>query len=107
MYKTGVFIIVFVAILGCNPTTVKKKDIEIIPEPKVVVPRLHFGIDLNQYDVVENIIQRNDTFGAILMDNGFDFPQIYSLIEKIKKEVQIKKLRYGKPYSIFYSKDKS
>lgn len=105
MYKTGLFLIIFVSILSCKPTTAKKKDIDKIPEPEVVVPRLHFGIDLNQYDVEENIIQRNDTFGAILFDNGFDYPQIYSLLEKIKGKVQIKKLRYGKPYSIFYSKD--
>lgn len=104
MFRAVVILSFIFFFSSCNSIATNKEEVETIVEP-LPVPNLHFGIDLNRHEVVEKIIQKNDTFGEILQDNGFDYPQIYSILEKINGKVAIKKLRYGKPYSIFYAKD--
>lgn len=51
-------------------------------------------------------IKRGDTFGAILEQNGIDYPEVYTILQVIKKsEVNIRKLKIGKPYTLLFTKD--
>ncbi|MDB9899625.1 peptidoglycan DD-metalloendopeptidase family protein [Flavobacteriaceae bacterium] len=82
-----------------NADTLKEKIVQ--PTPK-----MRYGYDYNLYQAKEFKIKRGDTFGAILERNGIDYPEVYNILQVIKKsEVNIRKLKIGKPYTVLYTKD--
>ncbi len=77
-------------------------------EEKIVqpIPKIKYGYDNNLYEAKEFKIKRGDTFGAILEQNGIDYPEVYTILQVIKKsEVNIRKLKIGKPYTLLFTKD--
>ena len=82
-----------------NPDTLEEKIVQPIPKMK-------YGFDYNLYQTKEFKIKRGDTFGAILERNGIDYPEVYTILQVIKKsEVNIRKLKIGKPYTVLFTKD--
>jgi len=77
-------------------------------EEKIVqpIPKIKYGYDYNLYQAKEFKIKRGDTFGAILEQNGIDYPEVYTILQVIKKsEVNIRKLKIGKLYTLLFTKD--
>ena len=98
--------VIFSALLliSCNnkgENLVKKESVNI----SAPIPNLHYGIDLNYFEVKKHKIKRGDTFGKILETNGIDYPQVYAILEAIKGKADVRKLTIGKPYSLFFSND--
>ena len=82
-----------------NPDTLEEKIVQPIPKMK-------YGFDYNLYQAKEFKIKRGDTFGAILERNGIDYPEVYTILQVIKKsEVNIRKLKIGNPYTVLFTKD--
>ena len=76
-----------------------------VKEEKTVEADLRYGYDFNQYEVQSHKIKRGDTFGAILEKNGIDYPEVYTILQKIKGKVNVRKLQIGKPYTLLFTKD--
>lgn len=76
-----------------------------VKEEKTVEADLRYGYDFNQYNVQSHKIKRGDTFGAILEKNGIDYPEVYAILQKIKGNVNVRKLQIGKPYTLLFTKD--
>jgi len=64
-----------------------------------------YGYDISKFVFEEKKVKNGDTFGDILEDQGIDYPEIYSALEKTKGEVDFRKLQIGKPYTLIYTKD--
>ena len=100
---------IFIAVLvlnACKNTTSEAKTDT--SEEKIIqpTPKMKYGYDYNLYQAKEFKIKRGDTFGAILERNGIDYPEVYTILQVIKKsEVNIRKLKIGKPYTVLYTKD--
>ena len=91
--------------ISCENNATKKDD-PLIKTEVIIKPNMKYGYDLNRYDVKKLKIKRGDTFGGILEQNGIDYPEVYKILQVIKKsEVNIRKLQIGKPYSLILSKD--
>ncbi len=91
---------------GCTGLAAPENNEDLTEEILPIVPaKIKFGFNFNDYNVVTNKIKRGDTFGQILEENGIDYPEVHSILQKIKKQVNIKKLKRGAPYTILYSKD--
>ena len=103
MYRV-LTLLFFLTLLSCNNSGEATTSETEVAEVEIK-PNLHFGIDLNDYELRKNKIKRGDTFGKILEENGIDYPQVYAILEAIKGNVSVRKLTLGKPYSLFYSKD--
>ena len=60
-----------------------------IPVVKVDIKpkKLKYGFDLNQYKIVKKKVRRGDTFGSILENNGIDYPEVYDILQSIKKKI--------------------
>lgn len=103
MYRV-LTLLFFLTLLSCNNSGEATTSETEVAEVEIQ-PNLHFGIDLNDYELRKNKIKSGDTFGKILEENGIDYPQVYAILEAIKGSVSVRKLTLGKPYSLFYSKD--
>ena len=94
------------ATYGCTESAPPKNEENLIDKAKPVIPpKIKFGFDFNNYTVVTKKIKRGDTFGQILEENGIDYPEVHNILQKIKKQVNVRKLKRGAPYTILFSKD--
>ena len=77
------------------------------PSPKTEIKqkKLKYGFDLNQFRIVKKKIRKGDTFGSILEDNGIDYPEVYKILQSIKRNVNVRRLVTGKTFKLLYSKD--
>ena len=94
------------ATYGCTESAPPKNEENLIDKAKPVIPpKIKFGFDFNNYTVVTKKIKRGDTFGQILEENGIDYPEVHNILQKIKKQVNVRKLKRGAPYTILFNKD--
>ena len=68
---------------------------------------IKFGYNLNNFYVIQDTIQRGESFGEILSRYKVDFSEIYNIANQAKDTFDIRQLRAGKPYMLLCSKDAS
>jgi murein DD-endopeptidase MepM/ murein hydrolase activator NlpD len=93
------FIIFF--LFSCQENKNEEQKAEKKPE-KIIT---QFGYTLNNYNVKRGRVKSGDSFGSILENNNLFYPQIYNIVQKVKKVYDIRKINIGKPYTILSSKD--
>jgi murein DD-endopeptidase MepM/ murein hydrolase activator NlpD len=93
------FIIFF--LFSCQENKNEEQKAEKKPE-KIIT---QFGYTLNDYNVKRGRVKSGDSFGTILENNNLFYPQIYNIVQKVKKVYDIRKINIGKPYTILSSKD--
>lgn len=104
-YQTGIALLVLFLFLGCKNKSAPEANSESTTEETTLPPDMRYGFDFNQFETKKSKIQRGDTFGAILENNGIDYPEVYNILQKIKGKVNVRKLQIGKPYTLLYTKD--
>ncbi|MBN09053.1 MAG: peptidase M23 [Flavobacteriaceae bacterium] len=70
-----------------------------------LIPNFRYGYDLNNFHIKTKKIKRGDTFGSIMEKEGIDYPDVHDILEKTKKQVNTRKLKIGKSYTLLYSND--
>ncbi len=58
-----------------------------------------------QFQIIKDTIDKNDTFGAILNRHNLPFPKIYQITQKIKDTFDVKRIKVGRPYVLLTRKD--
>jgi hypothetical protein len=85
-------------LISCSKA--EKKEVQKKVEEKIIT---EFGYTLNNYNVKKSKVKNGDSFGSILERNNLYYPQIYNIVQKVKKVYDIRKINIGKPlyYSFF------
>ena len=96
----SIFLIIFF-LFSCQENKNEEQKVEKKPE-KIIT---QFGYTLNDYNVKRGRVKSGDSFGTILENNNLFYPQIYNIVQKVKKVYDIRKINIGKPYTILSSKD--
>ncbi len=99
-----IYILLFSVILSCNAPQEKKVSIPKKIE-KPAPPKKLFGYILDDYKVVKSKIKRGETFGTIMDKYHVGPGKVYEIVNKIKPEFDLRRLRAGKNYTILKSKD--
>ena len=94
------FFLVSIFLISCSKA--EKKEVQKKVEEKIIT---EFGYTLNNYNVKKSKVKNGDSFGSILERNNLYYPQIYNIVQKVKKVYDIRKINIGKPYTILSSKD--
>lgn len=68
-------------------------------------PRLMYGINVDSLEVIGNSVKRNQFLADILLDYDVDYPTIDQLARKSRDIFDVRKIRYGNPYSVMLSGD--
>ena len=93
-------VIVFFIICSCGNGS--KNKVPAVKKEKIIK---EFGYVLNNFHVVRDTIKSGDSFGTILEKHNLFYPQIYNIVQKVKRVYDIRKINVGKPYTILFSKD--
>lgn len=78
---------------------VGKENAAVAPTPPA--PRRSFGLALDSFEVIHGRVKRGETFGTILLDYGISYAQIHRLAHDFRDTFDVRRLRRGKPYTLF------
>lgn len=71
----------------------------------IEIPRIEFGFNLNDFNVVKDTIRNGDSFGQLLFKNSLSYSEIAKITETVKDSFDVRKLNINKPYTILKSED--
>lgn len=104
MKKITALVVVCVLILtacGSKKSDEKKAD----EKPTENAPKFLFGYNLDLFEVHESEIKKGQTFGNILDKHHVWNTEIYKIANAIKPDLDVRRLRAGKNYTILANKD--
>jgi murein DD-endopeptidase MepM/ murein hydrolase activator NlpD len=93
---------IVITIYGCSTKTIKETDSPVAPQAPDVYA---FGFNLKNYEVIQDTVQKGDTFADIFLVNGFNNTQIYNINRKIKGVFNFRKIQPKRPFTFLFSKD--
>ena len=91
--------------------TACKKDVNsnILPVSSFIdpieIPRIEFGFNLNDFNVVQDTVRSGDSFGQLLFNNNLSYSEIANITATVKDSFDVRKLNIKKPYTILKSED--
>lgn len=86
-----------------------KEPVEEVAKAEVIekLPELHYGFNLDEFNVVHDTVRNGDSFGELMLKNKVDYPKIAAISENYRDTFDVRKIMVGKPYLILKSKDTS
>ncbi|TCN53755.1 M23 family peptidase [Flavobacterium circumlabens] len=103
MKKAVVIIIILFSIFSCKKTE-EKVEIK-ITKPKT--KKVEFGFNYADFNVLQDTIQKGDSFGSIFQSQNIGDKKVYDIVEQVKDSFDVRSIRYNKPYTLLRSKNKT
>jgi murein DD-endopeptidase MepM/ murein hydrolase activator NlpD len=99
---------IFIVIIALFSLVSCKKTEEIVPEKvvKLVPKKSEFGFVLADFNIVNDTIERGDTFGTLLEEQNIGNRQVYDIIAKVRDSFDVRTIRINRPFTLLRSKDK-
>lgn len=92
-----------------NNSTSPKEEIA-IQEPEEVIPleeKMLFGINVNELDIIEGVVEKNQTLSTILGPFNVPYQIIDEIAKKSKEIFDVKHISFNKKYTVLTPKDSS
>ncbi|MEC5164532.1 murein DD-endopeptidase MepM/ murein hydrolase activator NlpD [Flavobacterium sp. PL11] len=102
MKQILIIIIVLFSLASCN----KKENIKVKEIVKPVSKKEEFGFVYADFNVVRDTIKKGDTFGTIIDKQNIGDHRVYDIIAAIKDSIDVRNIRYNKPFTLLRSKSK-
>lgn len=100
-----VFIVVIALFLV---TSCKKEEGKIATKTnKTKQSKVEFGFNYADFNVLQDTIDKGDTFGTIIEKQNIGDKQVYDIVAQVKDSFDVRTIRYHKPYTILRSKNKT
>ena len=103
MKKAFVIIIVLFSIFSCNKTAEKVETKTIKPKTK----KVEFGFNYADFNVVNDTIEKGDSFGSIIQGQNIGDKQVHNIVEQVKDSFNVRSIRYNKPFTLLRAKNKT
>jgi murein DD-endopeptidase MepM/ murein hydrolase activator NlpD len=100
--KVFLFSIVLLSLFSCKQTETESITTDSVSPQKIE----QFGFNFNDFNVLQDTIQKGDTFGSIIENQNLGDKQVYDIIAKIKDSFDVRTIRIGKTYTFLRSKDR-
>ena len=102
MKQIFIIITALFSLVSCN------KMKEVVPEKvvKLVPKKSEFGFVLADFNIVNDTIERGDTFGTIIQNQNIGERKVYDIIAKVRDSFDVRSIRINRPFTLLRSKDK-
>lgn len=100
---------VFIVVIALFLITSCKKEEEKIATKtnKAKQSKVEFGFNYADFNVLQDTIEKGDTFGTIIEKQNIGDKQVYDVVAQVKDSFDVRTIRYHKPYTILRSKNKT
>lgn len=78
-----------------------------VSAPLIEKQNILYGLAVDSFDVEKSIVQNGESFGNILLAYGVEYPVIHKIANDFKDVFDVRRLRSGKPYSVFTEENDS
>lgn len=78
-----------------------EEEIEIEAPPPTVI----YNIELNDYTIIEQKIDKGEVLSEILYPRGISYPDIQRIVDQSKDVFSVRKLQAGRPYTLLLKND--
>ncbi|TAJ12969.1 metalloendopeptidase [Marinilabiliaceae bacterium JC017] len=82
------------------PETIDSMDVVNIPEPDLL-----FGLPVDSFNLDQQKIKHNQFLSDIFLKCDIDYPSIHKIVEKINPVFDVRKIKVGNTYTLFFSND--
>ena len=106
MKQLFIIIIVLFTIVACNKSKEESNNISKVKAVKRIDKDSDFGFNFANFNVVQDTVNKGDTFGTILSRQNLGDRRVYDVVEKVKDTFNVRSIRPNKAYTILRSKDK-
>jgi len=99
--------ILFLLLFICTFSSCKKDEKKDAFPTKIEKPKpiYRYGYKLDNFKVIQDTIEKGESFGTILDRHHVYYPKINKIAVTIKDIFDVRRVRAGKPYTILASKD--
>lgn len=80
-------------------------DSVIVEEPQPVEPLVLYGIEVDNYDMIDGVVKKNEVLSTILSKYNVSQSKIYNIAKESSNTLDVKRLRANSKYTVFVSKD--
>ncbi|MDX5477953.1 MAG: peptidase M23, partial [Cyclobacteriaceae bacterium] len=80
---------------------------EIVLEEEVIEENLLYGININELDVIEGVVGKNQTLSTILAPFNVPYQIIDEIAQKSKDIFDVRKIAFNKKFTVLSAKDSS
>jgi len=87
---------------SCN----KKEEIVSQKVVKRIAKKSEFGFVLADFNIVNDTVERGDTFGTIIQDQNIGGRKVYEIVAKVKDSFDVRSIRINRPFTLLRAKDK-
>lgn len=70
-------------------------------EAEVKEIQLRYGLPVDSFELIEDVVDNGESFSNILLDFGIDYGTIHTIATQWQDVFDVRHLRSGKPYAIF------
>lgn len=105
IYHVAMFSIVATALLSCNQRHSEETSSTKCDSLVIVEPELRYGLPVDSFIIEENKVGRNEHLSSILLREGVSFATIHTIAEKSKESFDVRGIRRGHNYTLFFSTD--
>ena len=91
---------------GCSIDTEEQPlitEVDTVINSKITETK--FGFPVDSFELQEGKIRRNQNMSDLLRDNDVSFQTINVLVEKAQQVINLRKIRRGNQYTLFFDKD--
>lgn len=98
-------IVIACCVVSCNKQsknndTIAKNDSVVVKQPELL-----YGLPIDSFIIEEAKVGRNEFLSTILLREGVSFATIHSIAEMSKETFDVRGIRRGHNYTLFYSPD--
>lgn len=106
MKQLFIIIIVFFTVVACNKSNEEADKKSQVKVAKRIDKDSDFGFDFTKFNVLQDTVQKDDTFGTIINKQNIGDRRIYDIVEKVKDTFNVRSIRPNKAFTMLRSKDK-
>jgi murein DD-endopeptidase MepM/ murein hydrolase activator NlpD len=101
-----IIIILVFTIVSCNDSTEETNSKIATSTVKKIAKDSDFGFNFANFNVVQDTIQKGDTFGTIISSQNIGDKRVYDIVEQIKDTFSVRSIRPNRVFTMLRSKDK-
>ncbi len=90
---------------GDDLPQIQPEEVAVEQVPEIIEPEYRFGIEVNDFEILEGKIKRNQTFADLLLPYNVSRQDIYAVDRKSKEVFSVRNFVPGRKYTILYDND--
>ncbi len=90
-----------------NTAEVENSSLEEREEMATQQTVLKYGLPVDSFQLVDKVVKSGESFGNILLEYGVGYEKIHAIATEHKETFDVRKLRVGKPYTLFCAEQDS